>query len=151
MSSSIPLTQAVTSGDEKAVAALLAKGANVNESTSGGQTALILAVIFGRTNLVKLLVKAGADPHLRDNLGLNALEWAQRRGLTEVLAILTNGGKVNVAPAPFIKTEGTGKISFRTACDKRRAAAAVARFQQEKSRRWLTGLKQRLDEQAFGA
>jgi len=74
VSSSIPLTNAVTSGDEQAVSALLANGADVNETTGGGQTALILAVIFGRTNLVKLLMKAGADPQLRDNLGLNAIE-----------------------------------------------------------------------------
>src|SRR4029079_19507426 len=78
------------SGDEQAVSALLANGADVNETTGGGQTALILAVIFGRTNLVKLLMKAGADPQLRDNLGLNAIEWAQRRGLTEAVALLKN-------------------------------------------------------------
>ena len=90
MSAPIPLTNAVTSGDESAVGTLLANGADVNERTSGGQTPLILAVIFGHTELVRVLVKAGADPELRDNLGLNAVEWAKRRGLTEALEILTN-------------------------------------------------------------
>ena len=28
-------------------------------------------------------MRAGADPQLRDNLGLNAIDWAQRRGLSE--------------------------------------------------------------------
>ena len=98
VSYSLPLTNAVTSGDEQVVSALLANGADVNETTGGGQTALILAVIFGHTNLVKLLMKAGADPQLRDNLGLNAIEWAQRRGLHEAHAILAS--RPEPAPRP---------------------------------------------------
>lgn len=145
LSSSIPLTQAVTSGDVSAVSALLAQGADVNGTTSGGQTALILAVIFGHTNLIRLLVRAGADPNLRDNLGLNAIEWAQRRGLTEALEILTSRSVPNtategvivnleeprefVAQAPPIETEKPENVSS-----------------DEKSRLWVAGLKQRLDE-----
>ncbi|HEY6659940.1 MAG TPA: ankyrin repeat domain-containing protein, partial [Pyrinomonadaceae bacterium] len=148
MSSSNTLTQAVTSGDESAVSALLAEGVNVNETTGGGQSALILAVIFGRTNLVRLLVKAGADPHLRDNLGLNALEWAQRRGLTEALGILTTTsptttpGRIvvnieqpeeRVSPPPATEPEKPEPVDKKAPSD-------------EKSRRWVSGLKQRLDE-----
>jgi hypothetical protein len=143
------LTQAVTSGDESAVSALLAGGADVNETTSGGQTALILAVIFGHTNLVRLLVKAGADPHLRDNLGLNAVEWAQRRGLTEALGILTNTAKSITAPSRIVvpveqpKEQPKESVSPGppTETEKRETPPS-----DEKSRRWLTGLKQRLDE-----
>lgn len=152
MSSTVSLTNAVTSGDERAVSALLARGADVNESTSGGQTALILAVIFGHTNLVQLLVKAGADPQLRDNLGLNAIEWAKRRGSREALEILTNPRKsssavpkrvfkepekpfVETPPAPpDVETQPEPEIKD-TVSD------------EEKSRRWLAGLRQRLDEQ----
>ncbi|HEY0727275.1 MAG TPA: ankyrin repeat domain-containing protein, partial [Pyrinomonadaceae bacterium] len=88
--SSVPLTQAVTSGDAGAVNAVLANGADVNERTRGGQTPLILATIFGHTHLIPLLLDAGADPQLRDNLGLNAIDWAQRRGATEVIDVLSN-------------------------------------------------------------
>ena len=102
MSYSLPLTNAVQSGDEQAVSAILANGADVNETTGGGQTALILAVIFGHTNLVKLLMSAGADPQLRDNLGLNAIEWAQRRGLTEALAILKNIHRESTPPRKIV-------------------------------------------------
>lgn len=143
MSSSIPLTNAVTSGDEKAVSALLANGADVNETTGGGQTALILAVIFGRTNLVKLLMKAGADPQLRDNLGLNAIEWAQRRGLTEVVAILTNGVHESTPPKRIvIPLEEPEKV---VAPEKPAAKESVS--DAEKSLRWISGFKQRLEEQ----
>ncbi len=120
MSSAVPLTQAVTSGDANAVRAALATGADVNERNNGGQTALILAVIFGHTDLVRLLVKSGANPHLRDNLGLDALEWAQRRGLSMDLFEVAPPPPV---PEPPVDTD-------------------------EKSRKWLAGVKQRIQEQA---
>jgi hypothetical protein len=139
------LTNAVTTGDEQAVSALLANGADVNETTGGGQTALILAVIFGRTNLVKLLIKAGADPDQRDNLGLNALEWAQRRGLTEAVAILTNGPQESSPPRRItIPIEGPANVEKPT---KRDDDAKETASEAEKSLRWITGFKQRLHEQ----
>ena len=152
MSSSVSLTNAVTSGDERAVSALLAKGADVNESTSGGQTALILAVIFGHTNLVQLLIRAGADPQLRDNLGLNAVEWAKRRGSREALEILTKPPKTPSAPKIIVQ-EPEKPVVVETPPappEPEIQPAAEARetvSDEEKSRRWLAGLRQRLDEQ----
>lgn len=119
MSSAVPLTQAVTSGDARAVNAALASGADVNERNNGGQTALILAVIFGHTDLVRQLVKAGANPRLRDNLGLDAIEWAQRRGLPIDLFEI----RAEEPPKPQVDTD-------------------------EKSRKWLAGVKQRIQEQS---
>ena len=146
MSYSLPLTNAVTSGDEQAVSALLANGADVNETTGGGQTALILAVIFGRTNLVKLLMKAGADPHQRDNLGLNALEWAHRRGLTEAVAILTNSPQESTPPRkitiPIGEPEKVEKPPTKHDDDAKETVSEA-----EKSLRWIAGFKQRLHEQ----
>ncbi|HJP93971.1 MAG TPA: ankyrin repeat domain-containing protein [Pyrinomonadaceae bacterium] len=149
MSSSIPLTQAVTSGDERAVRTLLADGADINESTNGGQTALILAVIFGRTNLVRILVNAGADPQLRDNLGLNAIEWAKRRGLNEALAILTNSPTANILiERPTIDIQEEEQLVVEPARTTTTPTPAEKREtdSDDKSRRWLAGLKQRLDE-----
>ena len=149
MSSTIPLTNAVTSGDEKAVSALLANGADVNETTGGGQTALILAVIFGHTNLVKILMKAGADPQLRDNLGLNAIEWAQRRGLTEALAILRNGPGQSTPPRRIvIPLEEPGKaVAKEPPANRSSEEAKESVSEAEKSLRWIAGFKQRLHEQ----
>ena len=141
MSSSIPLTNAVTSGDERAVSALLAEGADVNETTSGGQTPLILAVIFGHTHIVKQLVRAGADPEQRDNLGLNAIEWAQRRGLTEALDVLTNPQRASTPPKKIV-------INLEQPEETPEPEARESVSDAEKSRRWIAGFKQRLDEQA---
>ena len=139
------MTNAVTSGDEGAVTALLANGADVNETTGGGQTALILAVIFGHTHLVQLLVKSGADPQLRDNLGLNAIEWAKRRGSREALEILA--GTPQSITAPIVEVEEPVQHVPQAAPPARETESKETVSDDEKSRRWLAGLKQRLDEQ----
>ena len=149
--SPVPLTQAVTSGDAGAVNALLATGANVNERTSGGQTPLILATIFGHTHLIPLLLNAGADPDLRDNLGLNAVDWAQRRGANEALELFR--GKKPLAP---ITTQTEVKREPRLAVHSHaenpqshaETETAKALSKEERSRRWLEGLKQRIAEQS---
>jgi hypothetical protein len=149
VSYSLPLTAAVTRGDEQAVSAILANGADVNETTGGGQTALILAVIFGHTNLVKLLMNEGADPQLRDNLGLNAIEWAQRRGLTEAHDILANRRQPSTPPRkiviPLEEPQTTAKEPPppKRANEEEKESVSEA----EKSLRWIAGFKQRLHEQ----
>ena len=139
--SSVSLTQAVSSGDADAVSALLANGADVNERTGGGQTPLILATIFGHTHLVPVLLDAGGDPHLRDNLGLNAIDWAQRRGANELIAVLNNKNsrtpKTETRPVRIPKEP----VSTTPEVNQPRPLSA-----EEKSQRWLAGLKQRIAE-----
>ena len=149
MSSTIPLTSAVTSGDENAVSALLAAGADVNESTSGGQTPLILAVIFGHTHIVEQLVQAGADPQQRDNLGLNAFDWAKRRGLTEALDILTNTKRTSTPPKRILISLEEPEKPEGNLEEAREPESRETVSDAEKSRRWIAGFKQRLDEQAL--
>ena len=141
--SSALLTQAVTSGDAGDVSALLANGANANERTSGGQTPLILATIFGHTHLIPLLLNAGADPHLRDNLGLNALDWAQRRGATDAIALFNH--KRTTEPER-VETELVERNAAPQARKERDNSKPVSSA--EKSQRWLAGLKQRIAEQS---
>ena len=138
MSSAALLTQAVTSGDAKAVSAALANGADVDARNNGGQTALILAVIFGHTHLVQLLINAGANPRLRDNLGLDAMEWAKRRGLTDALEIFrTSSIRIPSPPVRQVRVEEKPAPAIETRLDP-----------DEKSRKWLAGVKQRIQEQA---
>ena len=143
----VPLTQAVTSGDASEVSALLANGADVNERTGGGQTPLILATIFGHTHLISLLLDAGADPQLRDNLGLNAVDWAQRRGATEAIDVLTN--KRNHSSGNRVERR-FANLPAREApsAEEAEAEKPKAMSEAEKSQRWLSGLKQRIAEES---
>ena len=143
----MPLTQAVTSGDPDAVSTAIANGADVNEQTGGGQTPLILATIFGHTHLIPLLLEAGADPQLRDNLGLNAIDWAQRRGATEAIEVLTNKPQARSSIEARTETHSTrfvrDSVPRERDTDKHRSISP-----DEKSHRWLAGLKQRIAEQS---
>ena len=153
------LTQAVTSGDAGAVSTGIANGADVNERTGGGQTPLILATIFGHTHLIPLLLEAGADPQLRDNLGLNAVDWAHRRGATEVLEVLTNKPQRRSSIEARVETgkrvENGKRVEPRAAPPVRDSTPRERDSenhrpisQAEKSQRWLAGLKQRIAEQS---
>jgi hypothetical protein len=139
------LTETVSSGNTKHVRAMLQAGADPNQTSQGGQTPIILAIASGNIHLVNLLLDAGADPSKRDHTGLNAIEWAERKGLPEVAQVLRNpsSSRVKVPPirspaAKAIRTEGLGREATRDA----------ALTSDEKTRKWIAGLKQRLDEQA---
>jgi TonB family protein len=146
------LIRAVTDDDTGAVRALLAAGSDVNKPTSGGQTPLIIAVVFRRIKILSLLLEAGADPQLRDDLGLNAVDWAERKGFAEGVKLLTqnktakqeadtSGTKPKLPGSPMpnqIKEQNTPVSSGTT-----QSASS-----DEKSRRWIAGLKRRIDEEA---
>jgi Ankyrin repeats (3 copies) len=139
----LSLLQAVTSGDEKAVSAMLADGADVNATNDGGQTPLILAIISGQDHLLRPLLDAGADPLLKDKTGLNAVDWAERKGRAEFAQLLTK--------------KQSEESPFRALAEKRIDTEPKSKpppedlpplSSDEKSRRWLAGLKQRLEEKA---
>ena len=62
--------------------------------TNRGMTPLMLAVASETQDVevVKLLVKAGADPNIRDTSGETALGWASRYGSRSVLDALKLAG-----------------------------------------------------------
>ena len=62
-----------------------------------GWTALLEAIILGdggarHTEVVRLLVAAGADVDIADANGVSPLAHARRRGFAEIAAILERGG-----------------------------------------------------------
>ena len=141
------LIRAVTDDDSGAVRALLAAGADVNKPTSGGQTPLILAIVFRRIKILSLLLEAGADPQLRDDLGLSALDWAERKGFAEGVKLLTrtkqedsaDGTKTKLAGSPIPNQVKNTPVS---------SGQTQIASSDEKSRRWIAGLKRRMDEEA---
>lgn len=133
------LLQVVTQGDEHIVASCIANGADVNARNDGGQTPLILAIVTAQPHLLRQLLKAGANPFLRDNSGLSAIDWAERKGRSDLARILfesTNSDQPN-------DTESRPQVTELDEPPRSKALAA-----DEKSRKFLAGLKQRLEEKA---
>src|SRR5262245_32161767 len=62
------LWAAVRAGDEKAVAAAIDGGADVNARNEYGITALWIATNKGRAEVIELLLARGADPNSRDDI-----------------------------------------------------------------------------------
>lgn len=72
----------------------------MNGTNESGQTALILAAVMGRLEIVPLLLDAGADARLQDRSGLTALEWSRRRGFWEVTQLLASASPPLSPTAP---------------------------------------------------
>lgn len=88
-----PLVDAARKGDMDAVRALLAKGADVNEASGDGMTALHWAAYRGDVMLATALLKAKASLAATTRLGSHTpLHVASRNGHGEVVAILTKAG-----------------------------------------------------------
>ena len=67
---------------------LIASGIDVNISGSGGWTALMSASFKGQFDVVKELIKAGADVDARDENGKTAEAYARKEGFDEVARYL---------------------------------------------------------------
>lgn len=78
----IPLLSHAVFGREKAddVFKLLVKnGANVNQQSNAGQSALMAAASVGRVEIIQKLLDQKADPKLTDNKKRTALDYARAR------------------------------------------------------------------------
>lgn len=71
-----PLQCASINGSAQCVDILLKCGAPVNSRFKNHETSLHLASHYGNLDVVRLLLKRGANVMLRDLNGLNALNWA---------------------------------------------------------------------------
>ena len=61
----------------------------VNSPNDVGATLLLLAAGYGKTRVVEILLKHGADPHLKDrSKGMNALHRASARGHADIIRLL---------------------------------------------------------------
>jgi len=106
-SGSTPLHVVVRAGDAKLLSMILAFHPDINarEGSSVGEgTPLHVAVHEGSEECVKLLIKAGAKPHLQDNQGSTALHIAARKGADKISVQLVQGasaGAFRYEPVPL--------------------------------------------------
>ena len=89
---SAALQSAAASGDTAQTTALLNQGATLDARDEHGRTPLMLAVMQGRLDVVRLLLNRGADPNIADSAGLTPLQQAKQENLREVAALLRRAG-----------------------------------------------------------
>ncbi|MBD9354672.1 ankyrin repeat domain-containing protein [Methylomonas albis] len=63
-------------------------GCDVNHQNRAGQTALMMASLFGREAIIQLLMKHGARADIQDLQGNSAASLAQAQGLSRVVSII---------------------------------------------------------------
>src|SRR5207244_6655205 len=85
-----PLLVASRNGDAAMVDALLGGGADPNNATANGTTALMLAAAAGRNDAVKVLLAKGANVNAKENVkGETPLTFAAAYGRADVVRELT--------------------------------------------------------------
>ncbi len=75
-----PLHYAASGPEPKVVALLLSRGATVDAPSPNRSTPLMLACRFGPEGAVDLLLQAGASLQLRNDLGMDAVDFARSAG-----------------------------------------------------------------------
>jgi len=67
---------------------LLEHHAYIDAESPNGTTPLMMAAHYGNPAVVKLLLEEGADPSIKNQQGLTALDFAQRANRAEVAEII---------------------------------------------------------------
>jgi ankyrin repeat protein len=96
-----PLHYAATGGHLALIRLLLAHDAYIDAESPNGTTPLMMAAMYSTPSAVKLLLESGADPLLTNNLGLSALDFAQRASRHDSATIIeafANAAQAATAP-----------------------------------------------------
>lgn len=86
------LSRAASGGHLEVIELLLKSGATVDLPSGEGYTALFMAVISNRLEIVKRLLQAGANPSLFVN-GRTMMELAKEKGFKEIVKLLESQTK----------------------------------------------------------
>jgi ankyrin repeat protein len=81
-----PLHYAATNGHIGVIKQLLEASAYIDAESPNGSTPLMMAAQYGSLDTVKLLLDEGADPTLKNQLGLTAIDFARRVGREDAAA-----------------------------------------------------------------
>jgi uncharacterized protein len=85
----VDIHTAVVSDNKEAVKQHIAAGTNINEKDPfGGSSPLISAALFGKTEIAKILIDAGADINFQNNEGSTALHTAAFFCRPEIVKLL---------------------------------------------------------------
>lgn len=83
-----PLHYAATHGHLAVISLLLENDAYIDAASPNGTTPLMMAAQYGTPEAVKLLLEAGADPVLKNDQALAALDFARRANRPDSVEII---------------------------------------------------------------
>ncbi len=106
---SMPLHEAVLTGNEKAVKRHIDANSDLSEKDAFGSTALHAAAALGKTEIAALLIAAGVDVNAKDAYGSTPLNVAATFGNTAIAKSLIEGG------ADLGAVSGDGSTALHTA------------------------------------
>ena len=84
-----PLHYAASNGHSAVIRLLLENYAYIDAESPNGSTPLMLASMYGSPESVKLLLDEGADPLLKNQQNMTALQFAQRAQRVDSIELLT--------------------------------------------------------------
>jgi ankyrin repeat protein len=84
-----PLHYAATHGHLDVIRLLLENFAYIDAASPNGSTPLMMAAQYGSDEAVILLLDEGADPLLKNQLGLGAIDFAEKASRPATVALLT--------------------------------------------------------------
>ncbi len=85
-----PLHYAASAGQVPIIRFLLDHYAYIDASSPNGSTPLMMAAGYGTTDAVSALLEAGADPLLKNDLGLTAVDFATRVGRDKAAKLIVD-------------------------------------------------------------
>jgi ankyrin repeat protein len=85
-----PLHYAATNGHLDIMSLLLENYAYIDAASPNGTTPLMMAARYGTPSAVKLLLEAGADPMLKNDQALSAIDFAQGVSRLESAALIAD-------------------------------------------------------------
>ena len=77
---------------------LLEHGADIEGASPDGRTALMIAAMFNRVELVEYLIGHGANPDARDANGFSARDAAEKMGAPDTVARLVAATEARARP-----------------------------------------------------
>ncbi len=86
-----PLHYAATAGNVPIIELLLDNSAYIDAESPNGSTPLMMAAMYGTPESVKVLIQAGADLNVKNQLGLTALDFAVRGNRQNAKELIETG------------------------------------------------------------